>query len=82
MKTIRLEILALVAMALLAALEASPVANFCKDTGDFYAASWQPFAAWQAWDFGRAMAGHRSGDLLSGVDALEANLASQQALFF
>ncbi|HEY1313354.1 MAG TPA: hypothetical protein VGE92_05745 [Steroidobacteraceae bacterium] len=67
---------------LLAALEASPVANFCKDTGDFYAGSWQPFAAWQAWDFGRAMAGHRSGDLLGGVDALEASLASQEALFF
>jgi hypothetical protein len=67
---------------LLAALKASPVANFCKDTGDFYAGTWQPFAAWQAWDLGRAMAGHRNGDLLGGVDALEASLASQEALFF
>jgi hypothetical protein len=67
---------------LLAALKASPVANFCKDTGDFYAGTWQPFAAWQAWDFGRAMAGHRNGDLLGGVDTLEASLASQEALFF
>jgi hypothetical protein len=30
---------------LLAALRASPIANFCKDTGDFYAARWQPLAA-------------------------------------
>lgn len=30
---------------LLHALQASPVANFCKHTGDFYARSWQPFAA-------------------------------------
>jgi len=67
---------------LLAALQASPVANFCKDTGDFYAAGWQPFAAWQAWDFGRLMAGHRSGDLLSSIDTLETSLATQVAVFF
>jgi hypothetical protein len=67
---------------LLAALHASPVANFCKDTGDFYAGEWQPFAAWQAWDFGRLMAGHQSGDLLGSIDTLEASLAAQEAVFF
>jgi len=30
---------------LLGALRASAVANFCKDTGDFYATGWQPYAA-------------------------------------
>jgi hypothetical protein len=60
----------------LAALEASPVANFCKDTGDLYARAWQPLAAWQAYDLGRQMAGHRSGDLLDSIDALEARLAA------
>jgi len=67
---------------LLAALQASPVANFCKDTGDFYAGGWQPFAAWQVWDMGRLMAGHVSGDLLGSIDILEASLAKQEAAFF
>ena len=67
---------------LLAALHASPVANFCKDTGDFYAGEWQPFAAWQAWDFGRLMAGHQSGDLLGSIDTLEGSLAAQESVFF
>jgi hypothetical protein len=67
---------------LLLAVQASPVANFCKDTGDFYARSWQPFAAWQAWDFGRLMAGHVSGDLLDQVDALEAQLMRSEPTLF
>jgi hypothetical protein len=67
---------------LLAALRASPVANFCKDTGDFYAAHWQPFVAWQAWDFGRLMAGHTPGDLLDSVDTVEANLAKSEHTLF
>jgi len=49
-----------------------PIAKFCKDTGDFYAGSWHPFAAWRVWDLGRLMAGHRSGDLLDTVDVIEA----------
>jgi hypothetical protein len=67
---------------LLHALEASPVANFCKDTGDFYARSWQPFAAWQVWDLGRLMAGHRSGDLLDWVDTLEAEVMRREPTLF
>jgi hypothetical protein len=67
---------------LLHALQATPVANFCKDTGDFYARIWQPFAAWQAWDLGRLMAGHVSGDLLSQVDTLEAEVARREPTFF
>jgi hypothetical protein len=67
---------------LLHALQASPVANFCKDTGDFYVRSWQPFAAWQVWDLGRLMAGHVSGDLLDQVDALEAEVARREPAFF
>ncbi len=67
---------------LLAALKASPVANFCKDTGDFYAAAWQPFAAWQVWDLGRAMAGHTQGDLLDTIDTLEGRLAAGEAASF
>ncbi len=67
---------------LLAALQASPVANFSKDTGDFYAMAWQPFAAWQVWDLGRLMAGHRAGDLLGSIDTLEASLATQESVFF
>ena len=67
---------------LLAALKSSPVANFSKDTGDFYAMEWQPFAAWQAWDLGRLMAGHRTGDLLGSIDSLEAGLAEQESVFF
>lgn len=60
---------------LLVALKTSPIADFCKDTGDFYASAWHPFAAWQAWDLGRLMANHRSGDLLDQVDKLEASVA-------
>ena len=67
---------------LLAALKSSPIANFSKDTGDFYAMQWQPFAAWQAWDFGRLMAGHRAGDLLGSIDTLEAALVEQESVFF
>lgn len=67
---------------LLAALKSSPVANFAKDTGDFYAMQWQPFAAWQAWDLGRLMAGHRSGDLLGSIDSLESGLVEQESVFF
>lgn len=59
---------------LLAALKASPVANFTKDTGDFYIGSWEPFAAWQVWDLGRLMAGHVPDDLLHGIDSLEDQL--------
>lgn len=67
---------------LLVALQRSPVANFCKDTGDFYARSWRPFAAWQVWDLGRLMAAHRSGDLLDQVDAMEAEVVRREPAFF
>ncbi len=67
---------------LLTALRTSPVANFCKDTGDFYAGEWQPFAAWQVWDLGRLMAGHSTGDLLDNVGTLEARLAAEEPAFF
>ena len=67
---------------LLMALQTSPIANFCKDTGDFYAHAWHPFAAWQVWDLGRLMAGHRSGDLLDAVDALEADVVRREPTFF
>ena len=67
---------------LLAALRASAVANFCKDTGDFYAMGWQPFAAWQVWDLGRLMAGHKPGDLLDHVDAMEADMVSTEPAYF
>lgn len=67
---------------LLHALQASPVANFCKDTGDFYARIWQPFAAWQAWDLGRLMAGHVGGDLLDQVNTVEAEVARREPAFF
>jgi hypothetical protein len=67
---------------LLHALQASPVANFCKDIGDFYAGGWQPFAAWQGWDLGRLMAGHTSGDLLDQVDTIEAEVARREPVFF
>jgi hypothetical protein len=67
---------------LLAALRASAVANFCKDTGDFYATGWQPFAAWQVWDLGRLMAGHKPGDLLDHVDAMEADMVSTEPAYF
>jgi hypothetical protein len=59
---------------LLAALSTAPIADFTKDTGDFYAAGWQPFAAWQVWDLGRLMAGHQPDDLLHGIDSLEDQL--------
>ncbi len=61
---------------LVAALTARPLANFCKDAGDFYAQRWSPFAAWQTYDFGRLMGNHRSDDLLSNVDKLEATLTT------
>jgi hypothetical protein len=67
---------------LLVALQTSPIANFCKDTGDFYAKSWHPFAAWQVWDLGRLMAGHRGGDLLDAVDAIEADVVRREPAFF
>jgi hypothetical protein len=67
---------------LLVALQTSPIANFCKDTGDFYAGSWHPFAAWQVWDLGRLVAGHRSGDLLDTVDAIEADVVRREPAFF
>jgi hypothetical protein len=67
---------------LLAGLKASPVANFCKDTGDFYMRAWRPFAAWQAWDFGRLMAGHRADDLLGAIDGLEATMMQRAPMFF
>jgi hypothetical protein len=59
---------------LLAALNASPIANFTKDTGDFYFGLWEPFAAWQVWDLGRLMAGHVPDDLLHEIDSLEDQL--------
>lgn len=59
---------------LLAALSTAPIADFTKDTGDFYASGWQPFAAWQVWDLGRLMAGHQPDDLLHAIDALEDQL--------
>lgn len=58
----------------LAALTYSPVANFTKGAGDFYIVGRDPFAAWQVWDLGRQMAGHRRGDLLQTVDSLEDEL--------
>jgi hypothetical protein len=67
---------------LLVALQTSPIANFCKDTGDFYAGSWNPFAAWQAWDLGRLMAGHRSGDLLDTVDVIETAVVQREPTLF
>jgi hypothetical protein len=57
---------------LVIAIKASPIANFCKDAGDFYLGSWRPFAGWQVYDLGRLMANHRSGDLLDQVDKIEA----------
>lgn len=66
----------------LEALRASPVANFAKDGGDFYAAHWKERAAWQVWDLGRLMAGHRPGDLLSQIDALEERLSTSYPEFF
>jgi hypothetical protein len=62
--------------SVLAALKTSPVANFCKDAGDLYAGAWQALPAWQAYDLGRQMAGHRDGDLLSAIDVIESRLAA------
>jgi len=73
---------ALEEIGLLAALKASPVANFCRYAGLLYASEGQAFAAWQVWDFGRHMAGHKPGDLLDAIDTLEAELASREASFF
>lgn len=66
----------------LAALKASPVANFCRNAGDFYAAAWKADQAWQIWDLGRLMAGHRKGDLLDAIDSLETRLARQYPALF
>jgi hypothetical protein len=66
----------------LAALKARPVAGFCKDAGDFYANAWKAKAAWQIWDLGRLMAGHRKGDVLEQIDGLEASLAQDYPGFF
>jgi hypothetical protein len=70
------------AHGLLEALKTRAIANFCKDTGDFYARSAQPFAAWQAWDFGRLMANHVPDDLLENVDTLETNLQKGEPALF
>ncbi len=67
---------------LLAALRASPVANFTKDTGDYYLQHWQPAQAWQVWDLGRRMAGHRDGDLLESVAAVERELERKLPDYF
>ncbi len=67
---------------LLVALSTSPIANFCKDTGDFYAAGWRPFAAWQIWDLGRMMANHRSGDLLDQINKIEASVEKEEPSLF
>jgi hypothetical protein len=67
---------------LLAALKTRAIANFCKDTGDFYARAWEPFAAWQVWDLGRLLPNHRSGDLLDQIDKLEAEVARQTPALF
>jgi hypothetical protein len=67
---------------LLVALQTSPIANFCKDTGDFYAGSWNPFAAWQVWDLGRLMAGHRSGDLLDTIGVIETEVVRREPTLF
>jgi hypothetical protein len=43
---------------------------------------WQPFAAWQVWDLGRLMAGHKPGDLLDHVDVVEADMVSTEPAYF
>ena len=63
-------------------MPASPVANFCKDAGDFYAGAWEPLAAWQVWDLGRLMTNYSAGDLLDTIDTLEARLVTDQRTFF
>jgi hypothetical protein len=67
---------------LLQALRASPVANFCKDGGDFYARAFHPFAAWQIYDLGRLMAGHKPNDLLSQVDTVEQQVSQGEPTLF
>ncbi len=67
---------------LLGALKASPIANFCKDAGDFYAGAWHPLAAWQVYDLGRLMPNHQSGDLLGQVDKLEAAIEAGMPTLF
>lgn len=67
---------------LLAGIKAAPVANFCKDVGDFYMRSWNPMAAWQVMDLGRSLEGHKPGDLLSQIDRMEASLAQKVPQFF
>jgi len=59
---------------LLLALKSGPIADFTKDTGDFYAMGFQAFAAWQVWDLGRLMAGHVPDDLLHAIDSVEDQL--------
>jgi len=39
-------------------------------------------AAWQAYDLGRQMAGHRGDDLLGSIDTLEGRLAADMPLEF
>jgi hypothetical protein len=68
--------------ALLAGIKRVPIADFSKDIGDFYLLQRRAAAAWQAWDLGRAMAGHRPGDLLDQVDNLESRLVLAQPSFF
>ena len=67
---------------LLTALRARSIPSFCKDTGDFYAKAWRPYAAWQAYDLGRLMPGHIDGDLLTDIDSLEKRLAADKKEFF
>jgi hypothetical protein len=38
-------------------------------------------AAWQAWDFGRLMAGHTTGDLLDPIETLEGDLVAGEPAF-
>lgn len=67
---------------LLHAVQASPVASFCKDVGDFYVRSWRPFAAWQTWDLGRLMVGHIDGDSLREIDNMEAEQIRREAALY
>jgi hypothetical protein len=39
-------------------------------------------AAWQVWDLGRLMAGHKPADLLDQVDAMEADMVSTEPAYF
>lgn len=67
---------------LLSGIKAAPIANFCKDAGDFYLQNWNPAAAWQVMDLGRQMAGHHAGDLLSSLDEVEARLVTAAPSLF